>query len=109
MCEKPHSIHSLSTFEEIPNDLIINWDQTGIKYVPVSEWTMAEYKSKQVEVSGIEDKKQITATFAASLTGTFLPVQLVYQGKTSKCHPSIDFPDNWHVTHSPNTGVMKVL
>ena len=70
--------------------------------MPVSEWTMAEYKSKQVEVSGIEDKRQITATFAASLTGTFIPVQLVYQGKTSKCHPSIDFPDNWHITHSPN-------
>ena len=96
------NIKAVATFEEVPNDLIINWDQTGIKYVPVSEWTMAEYKSKRVEVSGIEDKRQITATFAASLTGTFLPVQLVYQGKTSKCHPSIDFPDNWHITHSPN-------
>ena len=40
------NIKAVVTFEEIPNDLIINWDQTGIKYVPVSEWTMAEYKSK---------------------------------------------------------------
>ena len=26
--------------EEIPDELVINWDQTGIKYVPVSQWTM---------------------------------------------------------------------
>ena len=25
---------------EIPHDLILNWVQTGIKYIPVSEWTM---------------------------------------------------------------------
>ena len=96
------NIKAVVTFEKIPNDLIINWDQTGIKYVPVSEWTVAEHKSKWVEVSGIEDKRQITATFTTSLTGTFLPLQLVYQGKTSKYHPSIDFFNNWHITHSPN-------
>ena len=26
--------------EEIPFDLVINWDQTGIHYVPVGSWTM---------------------------------------------------------------------
>ena len=26
--------------EEIPDDLVVNWDQTGIHYVPVSDWTM---------------------------------------------------------------------
>ena len=26
--------------EDIPTDLIINWDHTGLKYVPVSNWTM---------------------------------------------------------------------
>ena len=24
--------------EEIPHDLIINWDQTGIHYIPVGSW-----------------------------------------------------------------------
>ena len=32
--------------EEIPSDLVINWDQTGIHYVPVSSWTMAKESSK---------------------------------------------------------------
>ena len=31
----------------------------------------------------------------------FLPVQLIYQGKTSRCHPPFEFPDGWHITHSP--------
>ena len=26
--------------EDIPADLIINWDHTGLKYIPVSNWTM---------------------------------------------------------------------
>ena len=30
------------TIEEIPSCLVINWDQTGIKYVPASNWTMAK-------------------------------------------------------------------
>ena len=28
------------TKEEIPAELILNWDQTGFKIVPVSVWTM---------------------------------------------------------------------
>ena len=37
---------------DIPPDLIINWDQTGSKLVPVNSWTMAEEGSKQVPVVG---------------------------------------------------------
>ncbi len=35
------------------------------------------------------------------LTGDFLPVQLIYKGKTPRCHPKFTFPSGWHVTHSP--------
>ena len=62
---------------------------------------MAREGSKRVEVVGIDDKRQITATFAASLSGNFLPVQLVYEGKTTKCHQAIKFSEGWHVTHMP--------
>lgn len=44
----------------IPPSLIINWDQTGLHVVPVSQWTMAEEGSKRVEIAGSEDKRQIT-------------------------------------------------
>ena len=32
-------IHTKVYMEDIPADLIINWDHTGLKYVPVSNWT----------------------------------------------------------------------
>ena len=33
----------------------------------------------------------------------FLPMQLIYTGKTSSCHPKgISFPADWHITHTHN-------
>ena len=95
-------IKAIVTMQDVPDDMVVNWDQTAIKYIPLSNWTMDKEGSKRVEVAGIDDKRQITATFAASLSGNFLPVQLVYEGKTAKCHPTVEFPEGWHVTHTPN-------
>lgn len=35
-------------------------------------------------------------------SGKFLPPQVIYAGKTEKCHPSYKFPTDWHITHSEN-------
>ena len=35
-------IKAIIEMEEIPPELVINWDHTGINYVPVSNWTMAK-------------------------------------------------------------------
>ena len=88
--------------EDIPTDLVLNWDQTGIHYVPVSSYTMEKEGSKRVEIAGIEDKRQITAVFSATMSGTFLPIQLIYQGKMPKCLPSVQFPSDWNVTFTDN-------
>ena len=87
--------------EEIPPHLILNWDQTGIKIVPSSSWTMDKCGAKRVELTGVDDKRQITAVFCGSLVGDFLPVQLIYTGKTPRCHPKFKFPSGWNITHSP--------
>ena len=89
------------TMEEIPPDLILNWDQTGIKIVPCSTWTMERQGAKRVQMVGVNDKRQITAIFCGTLLGDFLPVQLIYEGKTPRCHPHFEFPSGWHITHSP--------
>ena len=68
--------------KDIPPKLILNWDQTGLNIVPSSSWTMAKKGSKRVELTGIDNKRQITAVFCGSLTGDLLPIQLIYQGKT---------------------------
>ena len=88
--------------DEIPIELIFNWDQTGVNYVPVSAWTMKKEGSKRVEIVRADDKRQITAVFTVSMAGDFLPVQLIYQGKTSKCLPPYVFPLDWHITYSAN-------
>ena len=95
-------IKAVIEMEEIPPALVINWDQTGINYVPVSAWTMAKEGSKRVEISGIDDKRQITGVYGCNMDGDFLPIQLVYQGKTPRCIPSFTFPSDWHITFSHN-------
>lgn len=87
--------------EEVPIELVLNWDQTGIKIVPSSGWTMDQQGIDRVEVQGANDKRMITAVFCGSMTGDFLPIQLIYRGKTNRCHPKYDFPTSWNITHSP--------
>ena len=87
----------------IPDTLVINLDQTGVKLVLSGDWTMAAEWSRRVEIVGLGDKRQITATFAATLKGTFLPMQILYQGKTDRCHPKFKFPDGFDILcHTPN-------
>uniref|UniRef100_A0A1X7SG32 DDE-1 domain-containing protein n=1 Tax=Amphimedon queenslandica TaxID=400682 RepID=A0A1X7SG32_AMPQE len=57
--------------EDIPIDLIFNWDQTGLYFVPVSFWTMTSKGSKHVEIQGLTDKRQITGVFCRTLLGEF--------------------------------------
>ena len=95
-------IKNVITTDEIPLEMVINFDQTGINYIPVSSWTMEMEGAKRVEVAGKDDKRQITAVFAGSMTGDFLPPQLVYKGKTERCLPQYQFPESWDITFSPN-------
>ena len=87
--------------EEILPELILTWDQTGIKLVPSSSWTMEERGTRRVELAGLNDKRQIIAVFCGSLMGAFLPIQLIYTDKTPRCHPHFKFPPEWNITHSP--------
>ncbi len=34
--------------------------------------------------------------------GDYLPPQLIYQGKTHRCHPNTTFPTGWDIWHSEN-------
>ena len=92
-------IRNVIMMDEVPAELVINWDQTGLNYVPVSQWTMEQEGAKRVEIDGKDDKRQITAVFGCSMSGDFLPPQLVYQGKTTKCLPSFQFPSDWSITY----------
>ena len=88
--------------DEVPSQLVINWDQTGINYIPVSSWTMEKEGSKRVAVASKDDKQQLTALFAGSMSGDFLPIQLVYQGKQLGVYQSISFLQTGDIAFTPN-------
>ena len=56
---------------------------------------------KQVDI-GFKDKREITMNLAGTASGCLLPLQIIYMGKTDKCHPSVKFSIDWHVTQLPN-------
>ena len=85
---------------KIPPELVLNWDQTGVKFVPTSEWTLAEQGSQQVDVLAKEDKREMTICFTCTMSGFLLPPHLIYSGKTNKCHLEVSFPPGWDVYHS---------
>ena len=98
-----NDIAAIVVMDEVPLPLIINWDQTGINFVPYAEWTMDVKGSRRVELAGLKDKRQMTAVFAGSADDKFLPPQLIYSGSTTKCLPkNVKFPTEWHVTRTAN-------
>ena len=93
----------LQSWYSIPGDLIINFDQTTLPYVGTGNSTLNEKGAKSVPLQGKGKKKQITGTFAVSVTGDFLPMQLIYEGKTPRCLPKdVEFPKEFDVTFTPN-------
>ena len=103
-------VQSVIDMEEVPPSLVFNWDHTAIKIVPSSQWTMEKKRTKRVEIAAVDDKRQITAVFACSMSGKFLPMQLIYKGTTKRCLPKdVKFPSDWHVTHTENHWANEVI
>ena len=67
-----------------------------------SNCTVAAEGSKQIEVAGLSDKRQLIAVFAASLAGDFLLPQIIYAGKTPRCLPTTKFPEDWNIMFTQN-------
>ena len=87
---------------DIPLDLVLNLDQTSLSYVSPGKYTFCLKGTTTVPIKGVDDKRQITATFTVSASGVFLPIQLIYQGKTKRCLPKFKIPKEFHVTYTKN-------
>ena len=57
------NISALVSEHDIPPSMIINIDQTPLSYVNTG--------AKNIPINSVDDKRQITATFAVSCTGEF--------------------------------------
>ena len=90
---------------EIPDDLIFNWDQTGLSLVPTGKWTMHQAKATMIPIthghcsSCCYPERQIPAPSTCTI---YLHHQVICQGKTVKCHPKVAIPSGWDIWHSPN-------
>ena len=52
-------------------------------------------------MAGSDDKRCITETFTVSLKGSFLPIQLIYGGRTNQSVPCFKFPETFYVSVNP--------
>ena len=79
-----HDIVNLIETHKIPKSMVLNLDQTPLKYIPCGKTTPAKQNTNSVPVRGVSEKQVIAATFTNTLDGKFLPMQLIYGGKTRK-------------------------
>ena len=57
----------------IPPSMIVNCDETGAKMILVNNWTLAQCGSRQVDIVGSDDKREITVLLSVSSVGQLLP------------------------------------
>ena len=53
-------------------------------------------------MKGMNDKREITALLTISASGNMLPSQVLFEGKTERCHTTLNFPENRDVWHTLN-------
>lgn len=110
-----NDIHKAIKKHAIPSELVLNVDQTPSSYVSVGRMTMTDKKTSSVPIKGLTDKRNITLTFTISLSGEFLPMQIIYQGKTPASQPkNTKFPSGFLITQNPKhysneTETLKLL
>lgn len=88
--------------DQIPPSLVLNWDQTPLNYISARKWTMDQEGISKVAIAGQSDKRALAAILTVSMAGDFLPMQLIYSGKTAKSLPKSKFPSGFSLTQNPS-------
>ena len=65
------NISALVSEHDIAPSLIININQTRLSYVNAEKYTFNFKGAKNIPIKGVDDKRQITVTFAVSCTESF--------------------------------------
>ena len=77
--------------EEIPPELILNWDQTEIKLIPSTSWSMEQKRVKRVEVVCQNDKCKVTAVLCGTIQGACFPYRSFIKKKQNAVTLSTPF------------------
>ena len=67
---------------DIPTSLLVKLDQTPLRYVSPGKYTFSFRGAKDVPIKKVDDKRQITGTFAVNFPGkiSMLPAKLWFSG-----------------------------
>ena len=109
-CRKEYlgDVKEITTKYNIPPELVLNANQTPSSYVSVGRSTMAAKGSTSVPIKGLTDKQNITLTFVVSLSGEFLPLQIIYGGKPLQViHVVSNSLRDFQYLRIPNIGQMN--
>ena len=91
----------------IPLSLLMDFDQTRVKYVFVAKQTLSRKGSNLVAIKDLSFKKSIIASFRITFNLKFVPMQLIYGGKSQRTLPRVNFPDSFSLNakekHFSNT------
>ena len=81
---------------------LFNLYLTPLFFVSQGKYTFSFKGTKNVPIKWVDDKRQITATFAVSLTGTFLQIQLIFKVKTKRTLPNFKIPSTFSLSYTKN-------
>ena len=93
---------SIGFWTRYPLSLVINIDQAPLSCVNAGKYTFSFKDAKNIPIKGMDDKRQITASFAVSCTGEVLPIELIYAGKSERSLSKYSFPPSFSVTFTEN-------
>ena len=98
----PRAISKFVSDHDMPLGLALNLELTPLSYVSPGEYTFDLKSLKTVPIKGVDDKQHIIMTFRVNESDSFLPIQLIYSGKTKRIIPKYGFPSCYDVMFTLN-------
>ena len=98
-----HQIVSNIEKHEIPASLVMNLDQTPMKYVPCGKTTLEKQGTTTVPIHGVSDKRMITATFTITLDAwtIFTDAANLLGKNVERSIPKAKFPRGFSLSANP--------
>ena len=75
--------------------MTMHLDQTLSKFIPGSISPQVKIGPTTVLIAGSSEKKAVQLTFVINLNEAFFLFQAIYEGKTTRCLPRVEFPESF--------------
>ena len=92
---------------DIPHQLVFKMDQTPLKYILSSRYTMEKSAGKSLAIAGSGGKGAITATFIINLLENLLSMQLIYGVKQIEAYRKLISQRVFHSVPIRNITAMR--